>query len=329
MNLIKTEILKHRLLLTMAILLIVLSACLQQETILEKTITPTSPVTPIEPTSISTTLSSTPQDEITESTITETETAPIPTSSVEIEEVLGQSLLSDVDWFIIIEDNQGEILFSKNPDKSFAPASMIKIPTAMSVLKILEEQGKNLTDIQTYGISGRNFSNLLSAMVVNSEEKATEALEFFARGDNRLPDILNDWGLTHTTYDPRQSTARDLLLSLKLLKTNQALNQDFSQFLLDQMLIYTNNDDILLGKLRNTLPDCQFFNKRGTMLNPTIVADMGILSCGNSYWYLVIAGTPAPDSSATFEDIQSSLENFANAFGTYVQVQLGDKIVDE
>jgi hypothetical protein len=326
MNSIKTENWKCRLLLTIAIFLLVLSACRQQE--FDPEAEAKTPTTTIESTPIATTLSSTPQKENTESYPTKNETSLSATPPVEIEEVLEQSLLSNVDWFIIVENDSGEVLFSKNPDQSFAPASMIKIPTAMVVLKILEDQGKTLEDIQTYGISGRNFSDLLSAMVVNSEEKASEALEYFARGNNRLAEILKNWGLTHTTYDPRRSSATDLLLSLKLLKTDQALNQEFTRFLLNQMAVYTSNDEILLCRLSEKLPQCEFYNKRGTLLNPTIVADMGILECGDSYWYLVIAGTPAPDSSATFEDIQGSLEAFAESFGDYVQVQLENSSVD-
>jgi hypothetical protein len=55
------------------------------------------------------------------------------------------------------------------------------------------------------------------------------------------------------------------------------------------------------------------------MLNPTIVADMGILKCGENSWYLVVAGTPSVDSTATFEDIQASIERFAAAFAGLVK----------
>ncbi len=316
------------LLLTMGICLLSLQACAAQEINSE---TSTSIAAAQEtPTNVAVSIRTISPTQKSPSIIAPTpvETLSTPKSDTDLEKVLEESLISGVDWFIIVEDDQGEILFSKNPDQSFAPASMIKIPTAMVVLKLLEDQGKTLEDIQTYGVSGRNFSDLLSAMVVNSEEKASEALEFFARGDNRLADILKGWGLTQTTYDPRRSSAADLLLSLKLLKTDQALKQEFTRFLLDQMAVYTSNDEILLGRLNEKLPQCEFSNKRGTLLSPTIVADMGILECGNSYWYLVVAGTPAPDSSATFEDIQGSLEAFAESFGDYVQVQLENSSVD-
>ncbi len=205
---------------------------------------------------------------------------------------------------------------------------MIKIPTAMVVLKILENEGKTLTDIQSYGVSGRNFADLLEAMIVRSEESATDALEFYARGDNRLRKILDQWGgLTETSYNPRRSTVKNLMTSLRLLDSGDALSAEYQSFLLDLMGQYTENDDILLGKLLVNLPDCQFLNKRGTLLNPTIASDMGILRCGGEQsWYLVVAGTPAAGSSRTFEDIQASIEAFALVLGNSFNYKGGNNL---
>jgi D-alanyl-D-alanine carboxypeptidase len=233
---------------------------------------------------------------------------------------LASELIEGVDWFVLIQDaHNGEILFARNSDTPFHPASMIKIPTAMAVLSIMEDQGRTLEDLKTTGINDRNFDALLEDMVVRSEESAAEALEYFARGDNQLRKKLDAWGLTNTKYNPRTSTATELITSLRLLNTGTALNQENTHYLLSLMGTYTENDQILLGKLINQLPDCAFLNKRGTMLAPTIVSDMGILTCGEQSWYLVLAGTPSIDSTATFEDIQASIEAFADAFANLVK----------
>jgi len=233
---------------------------------------------------------------------------------------LENALKADVDWYILIQNaNSGEILFELNADSLFPPASMIKIPTAMAVLSILEDRGRTLEDLKTTGINGTNFDRLLEDMVVRSEESAADALEYFARGDNQLRKKLDAWELTNTKYDPRTSTASELLASLKLLNTGAALNEENTQYLLSLMATYTENDQILLGKLTNQLPECELLNKRGTLLGPTIVADMGIFECGEQSWYLVVAGTPAAGSSATFEDIQASIEDFATVFASFVK----------
>ena len=260
---------------------------------------------------------------------TQTKVAPIPSATPTATAIqedrpdfssLGTALIDGVDWYIILQDvSSGEILFERNPDSPFQPASMIKIPTAMAVLSILEDQGRTLEDLKTNGINGRNFDSLLEAMVVRSEESATDALEYFARGDNQLRKKLDLWGLSNTKYDPRTSTATDLLRALELLNTGKALDEQSRQYLLSLMGAFTENDQILLGKLTDQIPDCKFLNKRGTMLSPTIVSDMGILSCGDRSWYLVVAGTPSMDSTANFEDIQESIETFAIAFASLIR----------
>lgn len=66
----------------------------------------------------------------------------------------------------------------------------------------------------------------------------------------------------------------------------------------------------------------RFSKQTRDFLNPTIAADMGILTCGERSWYLVVAGTPSAESKATFEDIQASIESFALAFARLVKPSL-------
>ena len=284
--------------------------------------TPTIPKTQVSPTTAepqpaSSTIATTPTSQAAIATILPETPAPSPDLAQQIDQVL----IEDVDWYVGIQPMNGDRLYARNTEESFEPASMIKIPIALVVLKILEYRGDTVEDIQSYGI-GRNFSELLEAMVVRSEEPATETLEYFARGENRLRNYLDWWGLRHTTFDPRRSTVEDLLLSLELVNTREALNDEFSNYLLELMGKYSENDKILLGVMMDQLPECVFYNKRGTLLNPTIVSDMGILKCGNQTWYLVIAGTPAIGSTANFEDIQASIEDFGRIFAAYVQEQI-------
>lgn len=289
-----------------------LSAC-QVNSATEETPSPTTVVLPMLSMTVPT-QTSTSQAKVETPSPTATQISITDLSSLESEIIPG------VDWYILIRDaNTGNNLFERNADSSFPPASMIKIPTAMAVLSILQDQGRTLEDLKTTGINGRNFDSLLEAMVVRSEESATDALEYFARGENQLRKKLDGWGLVNTKYDPRTSTASELLNSLELLNTGTALNRENAQYLLNLMDAFTENDQILLGKFNTQLPECEFQNKRGTMLNPTIVADMGILKCGENSWYLVVAGTPSVDSTATFEDIQASIESFAATFAGLVK----------
>jgi hypothetical protein len=65
-----------------------------------------------------------------------------------------------------------------------------------------------------------------------------------------------------------------------------------------------------LGVIPETYPQVIFTNKRGSLLDPTIVSDMGILTFNEKAYALVISGTPKADGSARFEDIQMAIEDF-------------------
>jgi len=293
---------------------ILLQAC-QPSAHVDLTATPTKPQEAA-PTSTSTSTASPSPTSIQSPTATPS--LPAEISDQLIMEKLAESLIEGVDWHVIIETEGGERLFERNSSELFHPASTIKVPVALVVLKILEERGDSIEKIQSYGI-GRSWAELVSAMIVKSEEAATESLEFFARGDNRLRNYLDEWGLRQTTFDPRLSTAEDLLLSLKLVNNQEVLSADFNNFLLDLMSEYTENDETLLGVLSAELPECTFYNKRGTLTNPMVVADMGILKCPEQTWYLVITGSPLDDSDVKYEDIQSAIENFGKTFAPYSQ----------
>src|SRR5690606_31114818 len=74
-------------------------------------------------------------------------TAPIlvtPTSALSLNQQLDQALIDGVDWYVGIESVDSGRLYTLNTEESFAPASMIKIPIALVVLKILEYRGDTL-----------------------------------------------------------------------------------------------------------------------------------------------------------------------------------------
>ncbi len=243
------------------------------------------------------------------------ETTPTPTQTPKIDvSLLSSALDSDVDWHILLKDlDTGDVIFKNKPDALFNPASMIKIPLALAVLDINHQMGRTLADLKTIGPVGRSFAALLEAMVVLSEEQASQDLEFFARGDNRLRNTLISWDMPNTTYHPRLSTCNDLATALEGIHNQRFIPAEMNDFLLDLMLVQTENDSKYLGVIPATLPGASFANKRGTMTGPTVVADHGLLSYQGKTWIVIIAGTPDENGTATFETIAESIERFGHA----------------
>ena len=227
-------------------------------------------------------------------------------------------LTDQVNWHILIKDiSQGEVLFESLPNELFHPASMIKIPLAIAALQILEEMGYNIADFTNMGYEGRTFDQLFSAMVVVSEELASEQLLDFVRENSNEVDAIRDLGLIDTRFEPRSTTAFDLGIVLEGLYTQQYLSEGFNSYLLDLMSVQTENDSQYLGAVKQNFPQIVLYNKRGLLLSPTIVSDMGIMNVDGEVYTIIVSGTPKKGMSVTYEDIEEALEDFANRFVQY------------
>lgn len=243
---------------------------------------------------------------------------------------LGGYLDPNASWNVLVKKaGSSDNLFESLPNQQFHPASMIKIPLAMVTLKILEEKGYFSSDLQSTGYDGRTLEQLMFAMVVKSEEDATESLLRFMRALGREDRILNDWGIFDTSLEPRKTTAYDMVNLLEGLYSGAFLNVDMRSYLLSLMSAYTENDTKYLGVLSSILGRSTLYNKRGTLLDPAIVADMGILVFNDNVYFLVISGTPIKDGSVSFEGIKTSIENFSTAFARIIKeteyLELGAK----
>lgn len=176
-------------------------------------------------------------------------------------------------WRILIQEIGGQTLYARRPDKVLVPASVIKISIAMDLLQL----NKPLSEV----VKGRSLDDLLHAMIVNSEEKATEILRNYLESlpNHSIEETLQSWGVWHTKTNPRYTTAEDTTILLRGLYQNSFLPPVARDKLLGYMAEYTEDDDKRIGVLRSVLPsDCHIYNKRGTLYeNMLVIADAAIV----------------------------------------------------
>ncbi|MEX1248044.1 MAG: serine hydrolase [Anaerolineales bacterium] len=251
---------------------------------------------------------------------------PTDTNSVQLRESLDQLLLAAAGtWYGRIQEIGGPLLHQFNPYASFHPASTIKVPVALAFYHWLEGQG--LTDWHTYlsehGVGGRTYAQLLEAMIIESEEEATEVLVGFL-GKAWLDEIWLSWGLTRTHADPRRSSATNISMAFESLYTRNWISPASKAHLLALMETYTANDDARLGLLRPRLPeDTVIYNKRGSLVDwPRVVGDSGVLQ-------LPGAGAPAflftlhgiGKDAAGYEELEATLNQAIAVFGDFLTAQ--------
>lgn len=236
-------------------------------------------------------------------------------------EINTEGLIDGVFWHVYIKNiTTGEILLTQNSDQVMHPASLIKVPIAALVLAELQGDEVPIANLPTHGIKKHTYDQLISGLIVRSEEPAADILETYIKlAAFNLP-LLQEWGLKDTILTPRRSTANDLGLLLEKLYKGELLNKDYTAYLLGKMNEYTPTDDQYLGVMKKRLPDSVFYNKRGTLLAPVIVADMGILHCQSADYVIIVWGNKK-DIGPTFEEMKASLETFARQLAFYLQYQ--------
>lgn len=229
------------------------------------------------------------------------------------------------EWHGVIAQIGGPRFFEFDPYAAFHPASTIKVPIAMAFYEWLEAEAVDdwSTYLSEHGVQGRTYAQLLEAMLVNSEEEATEVLVDFL-GKAKLEETWKGWGLVATHVDPRRSSASEIMKLFEGLYMGKWLKAESRAAILELMETYTANDEARIGTLRPRLPEgTRIYNKRGSLVDwPRVVADSAILQ---------FPGTAAPafiftlhglgKGAASYEELEATLQAAIDLFGDFLEAQ--------
>lgn len=196
-------------------------------------------------------------------------------------------------WGVYIEETGTGQIVSIRGDEPFHPASTIKVPIALAVFTYLDARPHiKLSDSPASG--ERTFEQLLQAMLIQSEEVATASLEKFLKNASglRIQEMLQEWGVENTTFEPRRSSPRDLALLWKRLYLGELLSPVSTTTLLEILSTPSSGDEERLGGglppgVREILA-----HKTGTTFENglDVVADSGIIVTGDSTYVIVVIG---------------------------------------
>jgi len=245
---------------------------------------------------------------------------PANENSVQLRARLDELLLAaEGDWYGTIKQIDGSLLYQFNPYASFHPASTIKVPIAMGFYQWLEEQqiGDWAGFLDQHGADGRSYASLLRAMLVESEEEATETL-IDDLGAGWLEDTWKDWGLMATHVDPRRSSATEILGLLEHLYKGTRLSSACNTAIMAYMSTFTANDNTRIGRLRPTLPrGSVIYNKRGSLVDwPMVVADSAIIELPSSAYIFTLHGIG--HGKASYESLEATLAAAVDIFGDFL-----------
>ena len=229
-------------------------------------------------------------------------------------------------WHIIIKEIDGSDLYILEPERRINIASVVKVPLALLFFEALEQkeipEGQLREYLQTRGTGGRTFDQLLRAMLVKSEEDATEILDEYIRATINVPIQLAEWDLTSLDLVSRRYTPTGIAAIFENLYLGKYVNPTAREILLEYLNEYTPNDDLRIGVLLNLLPtDHKIYNKRGSLLTPYVVADCAIIENPNGTDYLLIQFAYNSEPKTTYEALEAAQADIALAFWDTIKTQ--------
>jgi hypothetical protein len=229
-------------------------------------------------------------------------------------------------WHILIKQINGAVIYSRQADDLTPVESLVDVPIAMLWFKSLEQTSIPADQYSSYlatrGI-GRTYDQLLEAMLVHSEDDATNALLSEARSRKLdTTQTLSTWGINKMNVDTRVSTASQLAVLLEGLYSGNWILPEGRAVILDLLSRPVSGDSSHLGILRTLLArGDEFYEKHGTVVDEThLVGDSAIVTLpdhqGTRGYVVVILSTPQ-SNGPTPDELLAAVQQIARAFWSY------------
>ena len=225
------------------------------------------------------------------------------------------------EWHILIKELEGKTLYARDIHKITHIASIIKVPLALLFMQAIQEEAGDLEDyLSSHAYEDRSYEQIISAMLVESEEPATDAIyQITLKNGLNIPLTLENWGIAETDIPYRTATLYDLSLLFEGLYLHEFVSEENSEYILDLMGEYTKNDEERLGILKEDFPQARIYNKRGTLINDfLVIGDAGIVEVNEKVYLVIIVGNQDETGSVNNSDLENTLEDIIGVFGDYL-----------
>ncbi len=225
---------------------------------------------------------------------------------------------------------------SINPQKYIFPASLIKVPVAIAVMKRIEDGKWDLSnklvllDGDKDNLSG-NLDSLLGGESVGTTftiEYLLESLLMYSDntanaillrniGEKDLKDVISALGLDELIKEDGSISSKEYSRIIKSLYSASYLNRESSNYLL-YLLDNTNFDEFISGDIDKSIP---FPHKYGEHIGLRIYADSGIMFVENRpvLITIVVKGRKDIPFESDYDASQKFLKEISKEVYTFVE----------
>lgn len=233
------------------------------------------------------------------------------------------------DWYVAINNLNGETLYQRQAAVPVDVGSMVKLPVAMLFFKSLELEGIAPSEFGEYVTEegpSLTYQQLLRALFNKSDFSAAQVLlsETRLAGLN-VEDELRKWGLKNANLDLRKLSAQDMVTLYEGLYSGRLVDPYAREYILGLMDDSALIKDTRLGVLQKSNPaSLDFYNQRGSTLD-TIVAmgDSALVSVpvvdGEDTYVVVMYGFYSDYAPTTDQDLMMAIEEMAQVFWSFTK----------
>lgn len=197
------------------------------------------------------------------------------------------------DWGLYVENLESGEVISIGEDALYHTASTIKISIGAAFLRWWDDNQDVSLDFGPVA-GGRSFKQLLTAMLIKSEEEATVILTDFLeeKSGYDVTTRLGEWGLNNTTIYPRRTKPSDQALLLKRLYYGELLSETSTNLLFEILRTPSHGDDVRIGGGLPEWARSSLAHKTGTVFDDGwgVVADAGLVNLESGTYVVVVIG---------------------------------------
>ncbi|MGD8554968.1 MAG: serine hydrolase [Anaerolineales bacterium] len=207
-----------------------------------------------------------------------------------IEAILAQA--PEGTWGVYVKNLVTGQVVSINGEQALHPASTIKVAIAIGLFVWLDDHPS--VELSNGPRPGRNYEQLLRALLVQSEELAASTLEEFleSKPGYELTPMVRGWGAEDSSVTPRRSTPADLALLFERLYRGDLLSESSNAFVLELLRTPSRGDDERIGAVLSECARRWVAHKPGTTYEAGIdvIGDVGLVQIGDTAFVIAVIG---------------------------------------
>lgn len=226
------------------------------------------------------------------------------------------------DWFILLQEMDGEVLYEREADTPVWVDHIIHLPVSMLFLRAIEDTG--VTEMKVFLTVNRDYETslrqtLFEMQVYGNESAAASILGRIPKYGLNINQTLQSWNMADTSLPNKMASTQNLVSLLEGLASRSLLSEE-SSVLIEAML---DQGDKASNPLYQHAPAAVTIHDQGVAVSTreAMLGELAVVKAGDSTYLLAIFGFNSQRSPATYAALAQAYAEMVWAFWRYVEVR--------